>query len=879
MQVTEDSIKDIWRQHGVLGLARLLLHIAIRIPAEHFSELRQDVRYGLRTLGNARGFTAVALLSLSIGLCIAACAYSEMYGLILRDIADVKRPDELVGIEVPTSYPAYQRFRERTDLFSATAAYVAPVPFDVSLSGSHERDWAHLVTPTYFSIFGVHPAFGRFFEQEQEQRRESPEIVVSYRYWEDHLGSDPAVIGRILRVNGQPCSVIGVAPQKFLGASPILFPADIWMPISAGGHIAPELAGDALQRRDLKMFAFVGRLRPGISGGEAEAALDSIAREMQNDYGSSDGNQKQHLVKLLPGGKALPLPKQDRPFLTEFFMVLGGMVLLIACANLANMTLARATNRRREIAVRRSVGASRARLMRQLLTESMLVAVAAGAVGFGLAIWVMHGASQIRRPTPIPGSFDLNPDWHALLFTVVLTVAAGLAFGLIPAWQATKIDLMRALKEGATVRGRRFRGLNLRNLLVLAEIAGSLTLVLLTGMLVLGVQTNMGGQTGFDPANLYLVSLDPVRDGYSAQQAAIFLRNALERVKTLPLIRAACLTQSVPLGISGTPGVKFTEETGAQNSRVLHDAARYVVGPDYFATVGIPIVQGREFGREDESQKSTSVIVSEALVREYWKGESALGRRIEIARGDFTASEGIMPGTIDYLDAEAGPKQVFQVVGVAKDVQEGLGLQKPHPAIYFPLHPSAYAHPSLEGMTLIVRAAPGGDALRTVRRDIAEIDSKVTSFNAHSMAQQISETLLMVRIAAWTYGFIGVCGLLLASVGLAGVTAYSVARRVREIGIRMALGAQKIDVLRLILKEGAALVIAGTAVGLLLAAVVKRLLAAIFVSVANSTATIAYGRVLAVGAPLLLAALAMLACYLPARRSVHIDPVTALRQE
>lgn len=590
--------------------------------------MRRDIRYALRALANSPGFTAIALLSLSLGLCIAACAYSELHGLILRDIASVAEPDDLVAIQMPTSYPAYQRYRERNDLFSSTSAYVAPVPFAVFLQGNTERIWGHLVTPSYFSTLGVRPASGRFFASERQERSESPEIVVSYRFWQDRLSGDSSIIGKTLRINGHPCTVIGIGPRSFVGASPVLFPADLWMPLSGGERVTPELAGNALERRDLTMFHFVSRLRPGIGAGQAEAALDAMAREMERDHGDTGREQKRRRVRLIPGGKALPVPKQDLPFLTEFFMVLGGMVLLIACANVANMMLARAANRRREIAVRLSLGASRARLIRQLLTESIMIAAAAGVVGFCLAIWIMREASQLRMPFPMPMTFDLNPDWHALLFTAVLTLAAGLAFGLVPAWRATQTDLTPALKEGATVRLRRFRRLSLRNLLVLSQVAGSLTLLLLTGFLVLGCQTNMAVQAGFDPANLYLVSLDPVRDGYSAEETAVLFRNILDHVKKLPSVRAACLTDTVPLAISGNPGVKFPAEIQAQTSRSMHDAEKYVVGKGYFETAGIPILEGREFRKEDEAEASTAVIVSEALINEYWKGEDSLGRRI-----------------------------------------------------------------------------------------------------------------------------------------------------------------------------------------------------------------------------------------------------------
>lgn len=470
--------------------------------AEHLAELRRDIRYGVRTLAASPAFTAVALVSICLGICIASCAYSELHGLVLRDIPGVRAPDRLVALQMPASYPNYLRYRRRVDLFSSAAAYLAPVPFGVSIQGSTHRAWGHLVTVSYFDTLGVRPFQGVFFQSETQQQQRSVEIVVSYRYWQNELGSDPFVLGRVLQINGQPCTIVGVTPAKFLGASPSLFAADIWMPVSVGPRVAPELAGNVLERHDLTIFHVFARLAPGIADTTAEAALDAIARQIENDYGDPERQRQDRRVTLLPGGKVLPIRKQDLPFFTDFFLVLGGMVLLIACANVANMMLARTAGRRKEIAVRLSLGASRARLMRQLLTESMLLSAAAGAVGFLLSIWIMRQASLLRMPYPTPVTYDLTPDWHAFVFTLVLILVAALAFGFAPAWHATQTDLTPALKESGAVRVRRFRHLSLRNALMLAQIAGSLTLLTLTGTLVLGFQTSFNANVGMNPRDL-----------------------------------------------------------------------------------------------------------------------------------------------------------------------------------------------------------------------------------------------------------------------------------------------------------------------------------------------------------------------------------------
>jgi len=673
-----------------------------------------------------------------------------------------------------------------------------------------------------------------------------------------------------VRINGQPATVIGVAPKGFEGASPALFVAELWVPVSVSAAVAPELAGDALERRDLTMFQVIARLRPGVTEDRAEAALDAVARKLEQDYGDPDRDRPGRRVLLLPGGKILPIRKQDRPFFSEFLMVLAGLVLLLTCATVANMALARAADRGREIAVRLSLGASRARLMRQLVTENMLVAVAAGVPGFLIAAWLMRLLSDLRMPVPIPVTFDLRPDWHALLFALAATVATGIAFGLAPAWQATRTDLAPALKEGGALRG--YRRLSLRNALVLCQMAASLTLLLLTGYMGLGIQSTIGIQEGFDARNLYLISLDPVRDGYTGAQAAAFFAKLLERVERLPSITAASLTDTVPVAIDGNAGVQFSDASGAQ-----HDARRHIVGKDYFETAGIPILAGRGFRREDQADGAREVVVSEELVRKYWPGESALGKPIEIGNGEVAPGLGALPGTLDFRASVVGvARQRYEVVGVAKDVAEDLVVSKKHPVIYFPLHSSDYAQPSLRGVTLMVRAAPGVDAIGLVRREISALDSGLTPFNARSMTEQIDRFMSALRAASWTYAVIGLFGLILASVGLAGVTAYAVAQRGHEIAIRMALGAQSGDVLRLVMREGVALVVAGTMIGLAAAWAGMRALSGLFFSVASVQSN---DPTLLAGAPLLLASLALAACYLPARRSARIDPAAALRAD
>ncbi len=884
LQTGEEAIEPTWRSLGVLGLVRLLLDIALCLPAEYLAEFRQDVRYGMRSLGASRGFTAVALVSLTLGIGVATAGFSELNGFIGRDVPGVRRPDQLV-LTGPTSYLNYLRYRERTSLFEDTLAYVAPVPLGITVEGRMVRTWGHIVSASYFDTLGVHPALGRFFRAEDEQPGSEPRVVVSYSFWRNHLGFDPAIIGKSLRINGHPCTILGVGPEEFAGVSPMIYASELWLPVSVQG-MAPELVDHALERHDAAIFHMVGRLRPGISEARAESELETIALQLEQEYGDPNRANKGRRVTLLPAGKMVPIRKQDRPMLTGFMSVLGGMILLIAVFNVVNMMLARAGDRRKEIAVRLALGASRPRLVRQLLTESMLVAAAAGVLGFLFADGLMSLASRETMPYPMPLTFRLQPDGHVLLFTIALSAFTGIVFGLVPALQATHVDLTPALKEGGYVRLPRFRRLSLRNCLVLSEVAGSLALLLITGFLVIGHRKISAPEAGFETRNLYLISLDPLRDGYSADRTIAFFRNLLDRLKRVPAFTSASLADSVTMTMIGKPGVTFytldsgTDDRGLSSVKRIQWGRRYTVQRAFFDTLGIPILRGRSFRQEDEKDDGAVAIVSEKLAATCWKNEDPIGRRFEI--GDEGVPNFFVGGTGQgHREGTTGKTRVIQVIGVARNVREGLTARVADApgVIYLPLRPADYARSSLQGMILLVRAVPGVDAVAAVRREVAAMDDKLTPFNPHSMPEEIEEMMFPVKVALWTYGLIGLFGLILAAVGLAGVTAYSVMRRRREIGIRVALGAGHRDVMGLVIKEAVVLVAIGSIIGLVLARAGMRALSAALFQIAQTAGTTDSDPVLLLGAPLLLGVLALVACYIPARQSLHIDPAVALRQE
>jgi predicted permease len=870
LETTEDATVWLQRQN-LLGLISLFTDLAVQLAAAHLRELLWDFRYELRLLMRRPAFTFVAVVSMSLAICAGSSFFSELNGTILRDVPGVERADELVTLQQPISYPAYRRFRDHNDLFSSTAAYVAPVPFGISFDGHTERIWGHIVTPAYFSTLGVEAEAGRLFDARDEDARGTPPIIVSDRFWKDNLGSDPNVIGRTIHVNGKLSIIVGVAPKGFQGASPMMFVADLWLPVSEGARVAPEMAEDALERPLLTMFHFLGRPKQGVTPLQLETALDTMQRQMLRDSGHP-ATENGHLVWVASGGKLIPIRERDFGLFAFLPMVVIALLLLIACSNVVNMLLARAMDRRREVAVQLAIGASRARLIRQLLMEGLLIASGAGALGFALTCWLMHLLSRLRLPHAMPVQFNVEVDWRVLVFTIGLTALTGVAIGLLPAMQATRPELVPALKDGSNFKMRRRRAFSARNLLVVSQMAGSLTLLLVTGYIVFGMERTMVGATGFDAGNVQLISVDPIRDGYSVPQAEDFYPKLLDHVKALPGVVSATWTEAIPMQPSG----KITFTTDTDGTRQIDQATKYIVGYDYFQTMGVGILRGRGFVKDDENDGSRSVVVSEAFAQTIFSNDNPLGRRLSLVSKNGVTF-GLMIGSAFDYDT-APPDKSYIVVGVAADVLE-TPVERPGPAVYLPMTEEDFAGPPFQGITLATRTTPGLEAASIVRAQIAAIDANLTTFNEETMPDWIEQIMFIVKIGLWSYGLMGAFGLVLASVGLAGVTAYSVSSRTHEIGIRLALGARSKDILRMIMAEGATLIVIGAGIGITLAVLAMHVMAASMDPVAQSIQHSRSDLRIAAGALGILAMVGLLACYLPARRSGRVDPVVALRQE
>ena len=544
--------------------------------------------------------------------------------------------------------------------------------------------------------------------------------------------------------------------------------------------------------------------------------------------------------------------------LAGFFLVLMGLIMTIACMNLANMLLARSANRRKELAIRLAIGASRFRLIRQMVSEGILLSLLGGTAGFALAYGLSILQSKFMPPSAVPVESDFTPDWHAAIFVFVLAVMCGIGFSLVPALRATKADVTPALKQGSALQVPGYRRLGLRNLLMVAQVTGSLMLLLITGFLVMGISKRSGIQTKFDPHTMYLLSIDPMRNGYSPEKSQALFEKLPEQLKNAGAVRSVALAAQAPFSVDEDNTIQLTADRLAGASRVQISAVELSVGAGFFAALSEPMLAGREFTDLDQRiqadrSKALPAVLNEKAAREFFGNGNAIGQRI---RDD---------------------KQSYEVVGLVRDLGNGIGISQS--IIYLPLTRRNFARPPADGMTIMVRSDAGTDALSDIRREIAFIDPNLNIFNVQTLSDYLDLSRSSTRFAVSTYGGIGVFGLVLSAIGLAGVTAYSVAQRRKEIGIRMALGARKGQVLTLVLREGTSLVSVGTVLGFLGAFALAKALSAMTNVFVESLKIGTNDPRLLIGAPVLLAMLAMLACYLPARKATKIDPLKALREE
>ena len=805
----------------------------------------QDIRFGLRMLRKSPGFTLVAVLSLALGIGANTAIFSLVNTALLRPLP-VANPEQLVALNssgnrsFPTfSYPNYKDFRDRSDVFSVLIAYRF-TPVSLSHDGINERLWGYEVTGNYFDALGLTAALGRLISEEDDRvPGASPVAVLSYKGWKQRFGGEPGIIGREVIVNGRGYTIIGVAPQGFYGTEIIAAP-DLWFPVAMQAQL--EIGSKWLDEREVENVFVQGRLKPGVSPAQAQAALNEIALQLEREHPAENEGKR---VALSPPGLIGNSFRGPVLGFAGLLMVIVGLVLLLACTNLANLLLARAADRRREIAVRLSLGASRARLIRQLLTESLLLSVGGGALGLLLAFRLVQMATAFKLPVDVPVTIDLYMDYRVFVFTCLISLATGVLFGLLPAWQATKTDLVAALKDEFSFGG--YRRSMLKNSLIVFQVALSLVLLIGGGLMVRALQQAQTINVGFTPQGAGEVSFDLRLQGYEEARGREFQKRLLERVRALPGVQSAGIADMAPVDLHFSRDRVFIEGQALERTAKAPVAMINRASPGFFQAMDTRLVAGRDFTEQDDDKTARIAIINETFARRFWPGEDPIGKRF---------SQG----------SPVGPKR--EVVGVVQDGKYAGLNEEPQPFVSKPIWQS-YAGST----TVVVRGS--GDPQRLValvRSEVQQLDPNIP-LASRTLEERMSLPLLPARVAAIILATFGLLALALAAIGIYGVMSYAVSKRTHEIGIRMALGAQKTAVMKLVIGQGLMLTGIGLAIGLLAAFALTRGLKALLFGVSASD-PLTY--VVVAG---LLGGVALLACYLPARRASRVDPMVALRCE
>ncbi len=816
------------------------------------THLLQDLRFALRLMARKPGLTAMAVVSLALGIGVNSSIFTLVNAVLLSE-PPISRPDRVVEVYTSdsdgflygtSSVPDYFDLRDGSDVFSGLAAgRTYPVTFDDG--ESTDLLMGEIVSGNYFDVLGVRARIGRTFLPEEDRIPGThPVVVLGHEFWQRRFAGDPAILGRTLKLNGQELEVVGVAAESFKGTLPA-FRIELWMPLMMSDQLSEK---PILERRGSRSLLLKGRLADGVALEQAQAQLGTLAGRLAAEYPETNEDRA---ITLVPIRDVILNPGFDGPArgVAGFLMAIVGLVLLIACSNVANLFLARASDRRKELALRLALGSGRGRLVRQLLTESLLVALLGGLASLLFATWTARLIAGFRPPIPIPVALELGVDLRVLAFTLLLAVLTGVLCGLAPALQASRPDLVPALKDEAAALGRGYRRFGLRNILVVGQVAVSTLLLIGAGLFIRSLMNAQAIDPGFTLRHGVAATLMPRLGGaYSEAEAELLYRDLLERARALPGVSSAAVAEFLPLGLAISNKGVWIEGQELEEGQDPPAIDTMAIGPGYFETLGIALERGRDFSDLDDASAPGAVIVNQTLARRTWPGADPLGRRLRFD---------------DAPDAT-----VFEVVGVAADGKYRTLGEAPRPYLYTP-----YAQTGDFMLTLVLASEREGETLGAVRRLLAGVDPQLPIFEIKTLSEHLDIMLFAPRMGAALLAAMGFLGLVLASVGLYGVVAYSVARRTREIGVRMALGAGKGDVLGMVVGEGMVLVAIGVALGAGAALVVTRALQGLLYGVGASD-PMTY-----VAVSLFLLAVAWLANFLPARRATGIDPIHALRYE
>jgi predicted permease len=807
----------------------------------------KDIRYGFRSFLKRPGFTAIAVVTLALGIGANTAIFSLVNTVLLRPLP-VQNPEQLVEVYgtfhngadyTIQSYLNYKDYRDRNNVFAGLIAYRF-APMSVSHEGRNERAWGYLVSGNYFDVLGVKPFLGRYFLPEEDKTPgANPVAVISYACWQNRFASNPGIVGHDLSLNGHKFTVIGVAPQGFKGTE-VAYAPELFVPMMMAHEIEP--GSNWLESRDSDNLFAVGRLKPGVTTAQAESALQTITLQLAQEYPHENEGRG---VRLMTPGLFIPDIRNSVISFSGVLMGVVGLVLLLACVNLANLLLARATERRKELAIRLAVGASRSRIVRQLVTESVLLSLGGGLLGLLLAAWINSLVAAIKLPTDIALVFDLHLDWRVLIFALTVSLGTGIFFSLLPALQSSKPDLVPALKDEVSMAG--FRRSRLRNSLVVVQVALSLVLLVCAGLVVRSLQVAQRTHPGFTPENAVALSFDLGLQGYTEEKGRAFQRQVIERTRSLPGVRSVALTSTVPLTLDYSYTSIYVEGQAATGTSNLPVAVPNEITPDYFRTMEIPL-RGRDFSERDSKEESRVAIVNETFAKRFFPGHEAIGRRFNFAGPD---------------------KPYWEVIGVAADGKYNSLGEDQKAAFYRPLLRDYNTN-----ATLVARTnSDPRSTLAALRSEMQRLDSTLPLYNVETLTDHMNVPLFPFRMAATVLGSFGLLAIVLAAIGIYGVMSYVVAGRTREIGVRIALGAARRDVLLLIIRQGMTLAGIGLWIGLLVALGVARLLSTLLYGV-SSVDPLTFA-----GVTLVLALVAALACYIPARRATKVDPLVALHYE